>query len=162
MTCLNCGESTTSAAGYCSRTRKCKTLKQRVRYSGTAERPKCARCESEILLGQAHGYCGDCLRPAVLEHYGPDCACCHSTENLCVDHINGDGREHRAEVGCGEDPRGMCRWLIRNNFPPGFQVLCHPCNNSKGRGTTCAFHSKNLGPDMHREIPGQLALFDWV
>ena len=23
-------------------------------------------------------------------------------------------------------------WIIKNNFPEGFKILCHNCNNAKG------------------------------
>ena len=41
---------------------------------------------------------------------------------LSIDHINSDGASHRKEVG-----NGMYRWLLKNNFPEGFQVLCMNC-----------------------------------
>lgn len=81
-------------------------------------------------------------RDAVLEHYGRACACpgCYSTENLVIDHINGDGRQHRTEL-FGENQKGggvrFHTWLIKNNFPPGFQTLCSRCNTSKGTGPRC-------------------------
>lgn len=80
------------------------------------------------------------LRDTVLAHYGQLCACCGSTASLGIDHINGDGGKHRLEV-FGKIERGaggeFYRWLIRNGFPEGFQVLCQPCNSSKGNGVAC-------------------------
>jgi|SRR6185295_644225 len=46
---------------------------------------------------------------------------------LCIDHINNDGAAHRKQVGWGS----MAWWLIKNDYPPGFQVLCYNCNNKK-------------------------------
>lgn len=74
------------------------------------------------------------LKAAVLDHYGRSCACCGATERLTVDHINGDGNVHRAEVGGGW---AIYRWLVNNGFPDGFQILCLRCNVSKKRGTHC-------------------------
>lgn len=74
------------------------------------------------------------LKAAVLDHYGHICACCGTAERLTVDHINGDGDLHRAQVGGGW---AIYRWLISNGFPDGFQILCRPCNASKKRGTCC-------------------------
>jgi hypothetical protein len=74
------------------------------------------------------------LKAAVLDHYGHGCACCGTTERLTVDHVNGDGHLHRAEVGVGW---AIYRWLVNNGFPDGFQILCLPCNVSKKRGTHC-------------------------
>ncbi len=81
-------------------------------------------------------------REAVLGHYGRVCACpgCYSAENLGIDHINGDGRQHRAEL-FGEGQKGggyrFHFWLIKNDFPPGFQTLCSRCNTSKGTSGRC-------------------------
>lgn len=79
------------------------------------------------------------LRDQVFEHYGHACACCGATENLSIDHINGEGRAHRLELfgranAAGKD---FWRWLRRNGFPDGFQTLCKRCGSSKGTGTAC-------------------------
>jgi len=73
-------------------------------------------------------------RGAVLDHYGQACACCGSVKKLTVDHVNGDGGQHRAEIGGSSR---LYRWLIANGFPDGFQTLCRPCNRSKGSGDRC-------------------------
>ncbi len=61
----------------------------------------------------------------------PKCACCGENimEFLSVDHINGGGNKHREEIGVG---KSIYPWLIRNNFPKGFQILCYNCNMAKG------------------------------
>lgn len=70
-------------------------------------------------------------RRLVLEGYGNQCECCGETqyEFLCIDHIHGNGKEHRKEIGGGSR---IYHWLIINNFPEGFRVLCHNCNMSYG------------------------------
>ena len=77
------------------------------------------------------------LRKRVFEHYGLSCACCGESvyEFLEIDHIDGDGsgNDHRREIGYG----AIYRWLIRNNFPPGFQTLCSNCNRAKFRYGVC-------------------------
>jgi hypothetical protein len=45
---------------------------------------------------------------------------------LQIDHINGDGAQHRKEIGKGGNV--MYSWLIKNGFPDGFQILCSNCN----------------------------------
>ncbi len=69
------------------------------------------------------------LRQLVLEHYGGHCQCCGETqyEFLVIDHINGGGRSHRRSI----PGQSVYRWLRKNNFPEGFQVLCHNCNMAK-------------------------------
>ncbi len=81
-------------------------------------------------------------RSRVFDHYGWTCACpgCYATEDLTIDHINGDGAQHRQELfgtSRGTGTRSFYLWLIRENFPPDFQTLCRGCNISKGRGERC-------------------------
>ena len=59
---------------------------------------------------------------------------------LTLDHINNDGAEHRREIHGRQTAAGYqtYRWLMRNGFPPGFQVLCANCNHGKRmNGGTC-------------------------
>lgn len=81
-------------------------------------------------------------RLAALNHYGGKCACCGETtyEFLAIDHINGGGNEHRKAIGVG---RHIIRWLIKNNYPEGFQVLCHNCNVAKGFHGECPHKRKD-------------------
>lgn len=81
------------------------------------------------------------IREDVLTHYGKQCQCCgeETSEFLCIDHINGDGAAHRKVV------RGsMYVWLKKNNFPDGFQVLCHNCNMAKGIYGECPHQRREL------------------
>ena len=77
-------------------------------------------------------------RAAVFGHYGEACACCGASSGLTIDHANGGGKEHRAEIGGGST--AMYRWLVRNGFPDGFQTLCRPCNISKSDGARCRLY----------------------
>src|SRR6266567_2996263 len=73
------------------------------------------------------------LRTAVFGYYGWTCACCGSTRHPTIDHVSGDGGSHREElfgVRSG-NAFNLYRWLIKNNFPDGFQTLCRRCNSSK-------------------------------
>lgn len=69
-----------------------------------------------------------------LTHYGGICACCGEGkyEFLAIDHINGGGNKHRKIIG-----HNFVRWLKKNNYPEGFRVLCHNCNNSLGHYGYC-------------------------
>ena len=76
------------------------------------------------------------LREAVLAHYGRLCACCGSVRELQIDHIIPWGQ-------APSSPRGgssLNTWLVKNDFPEGFQTLCKSCNWSKGEGSHCAAH----------------------
>jgi hypothetical protein len=68
----------------------------------------------------------------VLGHYGGACACCGESQHefLSIDHINGGGGKHRAEI----NRRGVnfYRWLKQNDYPEGYRVLCHNCNQARG------------------------------
>lgn len=92
------------------------------------------------------------IRDLVLDHYGRQCACCGSTERPTIDHVNGDGRAHRAEVG---HAIRMYRWLVANGFPEGFQTLCRPCNRSKGTGAACRInHQATRAQGPLSPLPG--------
>lgn len=84
------------------------------------------------------------IRRRVLAHYGEQCACCGRKDRLTIDHVNGDGGQHRAELWGRTNPSSyqMYAWLIKNDFPPGFQTLCQPCNGSKRNGARCRLHGE--------------------
>lgn len=74
------------------------------------------------------------IKLEVLTHYGgnpPKCACCGEShiEFLVLDHIRAEGTKHRRKLGYGGS--NFYRWLIKNNFPDGYQVLCANCNTAK-------------------------------
>lgn len=80
------------------------------------------------------------LRLKVLSHYSnaspPQCADPYHIhgqpftilEALSLDHIQGNGTEERKSKGSGDD---FYRWLIKNNYPVAYQVLCANCNTIK-------------------------------
>jgi len=84
------------------------------------------------------------VRLDCLIHYGgnpPKCACCGEVhiEFLQIDHIKGNGKRHREEVGTGTS---FYRWLRRMKYPDGFRVLCADCNYSLGQYGYCP-HTKS-------------------
>lgn len=85
------------------------------------------------------------MRREVFEAYGGmKCACCGETEEtfLTLEHINNDGAEHRRSLSqTGRKvTSGVWHWIRRNNYPPGFQVLCMNCNFSKFRNKGICAH----------------------
>jgi hypothetical protein len=74
----------------------------------------------------------------VLKYYSktayPSCECCGEShvEFLTIDHINGNGSKHRLKTG----PH-IYRWLIKNDFPVGYRVLCFNCNCALGHAGYC-------------------------
>lgn len=73
----------------------------------------------------------DAAKDRVFEHYGESCGCCGESTRvfLAIDHIENNGAQHRREVNVSGD--SVYRWLVRNDFPEGFQTLCHNCNWAK-------------------------------
>lgn len=65
-------------------------------------------------------------------NYDIKCNCCgeRHIEFLAIDHINNDGYKHRKSQGVGKE---LINWIIKNNFPNGFQILCFNCNWAKGQ-----------------------------
>lgn len=73
----------------------------------------------------------------VINQYGgPRCVCCGEAhlECLSIDHIDGDGAEHRRDE---TQARNIYIWLRQNHYPPGFRVLCHGCNFAFGHFGAC-------------------------
>lgn len=91
-------------------------------------------------------------RTICLKYYGgdpPKCACCGETifEFLGIDHINGGGQTHKKEI----KRLVIYRWLILNNFPKGYRVLCHNCNLARGFYGECPHErQKFYGLDSSR------------
>jgi len=86
------------------------------------------------------------LRLEIIKHYGgenPCCACCGKShiEFLAIDHVSGGGAKHRRLLG-----GGLYIWLKRNNFPSGYRVLCHNCNQSLGAYGYCPHQNPNARP----------------
>lgn len=86
-------------------------------------------------------------RMVVLRHYSNgkfECACC--SENylmlLSVDHIFNDGGEARRNKLHGSG-YSFWRFLIKNDFPKGYQVLCHNCNLGKAMYGICPHTTKD-------------------
>lgn len=97
-------------------------------------------------------------RRIALEHYGgktPTCACCgeNTYEFLTLDHIEGGGSKHRKHV------HDVYKWLSKNDYPKGFQVLCFNCNCAKAFSGKCPHEirreianlSKSLG-DIYADV----------
>ena len=63
---------------------------------------------------------------------------------LTLDHINNDGAEHRRRMVS----KDIVLYLIRNNFPEGFQILCYNCNCIKSR----------VSPQHFKEITNEMRM----
>jgi hypothetical protein len=82
------------------------------------------------------------LKLAVISHYSNgnnECACCGEThiEFLTLHHINGNGKNDREIHG-----NDLYRWLTKNNFPIGYQILCFNCNCAEAFFNGCPHKKK--------------------
>lgn len=84
------------------------------------------------------------LKVEVIQGYGGKCACCGLTqfEFLTLDHVNGDGAQHRRQLA---EQRGVVqirhdtiyREARKSGFPDNFRILCMNCNFSFGMFGYC-------------------------
>lgn len=93
------------------------------------------------------------LKVAVISYYSNNtnkCVCCgiNEIECLTIDHINGGGCRHLREINTGGGGYRFYKWLIENNYPEGYQILCYNCNSAKGIKQKC--------PLKHLYIPNIL------
>ena len=70
----------------------------------------------------------------------PCCRCCGEKSHigfLAIDHIAGrkemDSEPELVKLGYSPSltSHTLLAWITRNNFPKGFQILCHNCNQAK-------------------------------
>lgn len=98
---------------------------------------RCLECVDKSKLKHAS------LKEQVFEHYGLKCSCqkCPNPEPglafLTIDHVKNDGAEHRKTTSF------LYPWLVKNNFPEGFQTLCWNCNCAKGINLGVCPHLEN-------------------
>ena len=140
--------------------KRANAISKRVYYKRVKEN-RCAHCGHP--LDSDTRLCSTCRRSTndasiknqrknkliAFRHYSnnevPYCDCCGETELnfLCLDHINGGGGKHRSEIGVAGG-HGMYRWIIKNNFPKGYRVLCANCNLSYGIFGHCPHQKEDV------------------
>ena len=113
----------------------------------------CSRCKVIKALGQfsrdyskpsgRQSWCKACktvdhyeYKELVLSQYGRVCKCCGTEADLSIDHIDGSGAAHRTGLNVNTGLQ-FYLWLIKNNYPAGYQTLCVSCNASKGQNAAC-------------------------
>jgi hypothetical protein len=93
----------------------------------------CHNCNIiKSLVHKSHATKPSATKLKVINHYSNStmqCAECKENDIrvLTIDHMNGGGNKHRRELGmkCGYE---FYRWLINQNYPSGYQILCFNCN----------------------------------
>lgn len=99
------------------------------------------------------------IRKQVFDHYGNVCICCGETNQNCftIDHIDNDGAEHRREL-YGKGRRGsIYDWLVKHNFPEGFQLLCYNCNCARPKGSCKPHRPRPISEHWFLQQPRQNA-----
>jgi hypothetical protein len=123
---------------------RCHNYNQR-RRKHAKENNLCAHCwHNPAIIGLR--YCLDCQRndsvkakeyntrnrQLCLDRYGRKCSCkgCDVTLEgfLTIHHVGGWGRDHKMPSGIRRAGASLYRWLVANDFPPGFATLCYNCN----------------------------------
>jgi hypothetical protein len=124
--------------------RRCKKENLCVRCkNGPIERTVCESCKergreyvriNRIRLAEQKRKRKLTNREKVFEHYGEICNCCGEAgkDFLQIDHVNGNGSDHR-KTWTGD----LATWVVKNNFPEDFQILCANCNFAKKKGVVC-------------------------
>lgn len=142
--CVRCGIPTDRFLVHCSPCTVYMRQKDKTRYDKHKDAGLCVHChkckpiDGEIL-------CLDCKKDnairgkdnrtkqklTIIQHYGGKCQHCGEKDMavLSIDHIDGGGTQHRKQIK--EQGMTFYRWLIKNNYPKGFQTLCFNCNMKK-------------------------------
>ena len=81
---------------------------------------------------QRNRYTSLTVKRIVLAHYGHGNVACvkcnyNDVRALSLDHINGNGREERKRHAIPIGGTVFYRWLIKHNYPEGYQTLCMNC-----------------------------------
>jgi len=106
------------------------------------ENNRCQHC------GKRHKQRYQEIKKIVIEHYGGKCQCPGCQEDrlpfLTIDHKNGDGAEHRRKIPAAR--KRIYAWLLKENFPDDFQILCWNCNCAKSTDGHCPVHTQTAPP----------------
>lgn len=149
--CCICGKEPFTTGQTCIACKEVVSKRNRDSRSARRDKGLCHKCNSPAVKGFTH--CEQHMeyarqrwrdiRQQVLDHYGNKCTCCGETipEFLSIDHINGGGNGHRKSLEANGMKKhhgtGFYKWLIDNEYPEGFQLLCHNCNFAKGHYGKC-------------------------
>lgn len=144
--CADCGNGPLVSKTLCGPCLQKKRNLGLVARQGLTDQGLCWNCGENPALPDSH-ICLICQtkdaaeRVADKQHahakLGGCCQCCHPWESewrydfLQIDHMNGNGGEERRS-GRDDKGAGLCKQLIKRDFPPGYQLLCANCNSAMG------------------------------
>jgi hypothetical protein len=108
------------------------TARAKVNYHNNPEKNRKKYMRNKVKIAKYSSDRRIKIKTEVLTYYGNGkCACVKcgfdDIRALSIDHINGNGSEHRKE---NRYVRGnhVYEWLKQNKFPDGYQTLCMNCN----------------------------------
>lgn len=148
--CVKCGEHKAILSG--TRCDVCRNKRQSYRKKARVINivaSKCINCGRSPTSETSKGFCEECRlhslacareraflnKALVMAHYGHGkCCCCDANrlDFLTIDHVDGNGAEHRREyANTNFSGEKFYLWLINSNFPPGYQALCFNCNSGR-------------------------------
>ncbi len=126
--------------------------KKRGKYIGHTSSCKKCYCKNSWLnkkdsMSKSQKKYDSKIRLTALQAYSdkePKCSCCgeKTIEFLGIDHIYGGGNKHRKLLK--SKGTTLYLWLKKNNYPKGYQVLCHNCNLAKGYYGECPHKRSNV------------------
>jgi hypothetical protein len=103
----------------------------------------CRNCNVKVFIDQnqrqiinRHKKYRELTKIKVLNRYGIQCKCCGISNKsiLNIDHIYNNGSKHRRLIGSSHK---FYMWLVKNNYPDGYQTLCFNCNYGKYINSVC-------------------------
>lgn len=141
--CVSCGDPPAPGRTLCI---NCLNRKRR-KTKKSVDDGICPSCTGPLDFGRKS--CSLCLnkkqvyrekiRDEVFKAYGGFvCSCCDEDEPLfmTIDHVHGIDKTNAEIVRCRSGMK-LYHYLRKNNYPSGFQVLCHNCNFAKGQYGIC-------------------------
>ncbi len=138
--CTLCDSPRRPTSALCDRHAALKYAKYQRRRTRLESKGLCVQCGKtepkpgspfcEVCAGSARMHRRNIKLAAFDAYGGPICACCgESTLSfLSLDHINGNGGEHRRSTGTRQCGEVFYRLLKKQGYPSGYQVLCMNCN----------------------------------
>ena len=93
---------------------------EQLEYERERGRTNALKSKLKVLTHYSHGDI-HCMNPCCEVPGGA-----RNIWSLSIDHINGGGRKHTEELH--KEGLNFYAWIIKNNFPEGFKVLCMNCN----------------------------------
>lgn len=135
--CTRCSNESRPNKTLCEECKNIQNFRGKLQYQKLKREKRCRRCG--LTAKGDTSRCEKCKNADVINNHkrnreiknlvfskygGYTCVCCGITGEFFVgiDHID---RKFKKETGTGYK---LYRWLLNNNFPEGFRVLCHTCN----------------------------------